>query len=124
MGNEELPVPKNFNYDCQHKKPPVPCVNEKPVQGLSSGKNFIITNAIENILSVAKRAPEPVDWKKKKDYGQTPEYLNRIKENIDNEYKMIRNLHDEHQINKDCLSEDEISQIREGLKKKWDEVNH
>ena len=37
---------------------------------------------------------------------------------------MIRNLHEEHQINKDCLSEDEIAQIREGLKKKWDEVNH
>ena len=65
-------MPKNFNYDCQHKKPAIPHVHEKPVQGLSSGKNFIITNAIENILSVAKRAPEPVDWKKKKDYGQTP----------------------------------------------------
>ena len=109
MGNEELPIPKNFNYDCQHKKPAVPCVHEKPVQGLSSGKNFIITNAIENILSVAKRAPEPTDWKKKKDYGQTPEYLNKIKENIDSEYKMIRNLHEEHQVNKDCLSEAEVA---------------
>ena len=63
MGNEELPVPKNFNYDCQHKKPPVPYVNEKPVQGLSSGKNFIITNAIENILSIPKKAKEEERWR-------------------------------------------------------------
>lgn len=93
MGNEELPVPRNFSYDCEHKKPPVPCVHKKPVLGQRSGKNFIVSNAIENILSVAKKAPEPVDWTKKKDFGQTPAYLRRIKENIDNEYKMIRNLH-------------------------------
>lgn len=65
-----------------------------------------MTNAIENILSVAKRAPEPVDWTKKKDYGQTPTYIHKIKENIDNEYKMIRNLHEEHQVHKDCLSDE------------------
>lgn len=94
MGNEELPVPKNFSYDCQHKKPAVPLVSEKPVQGLSSGKNFIVSNAIENILSVAKRAPEPADYLKKKDYGKTPDYIHRIKDNIDNEYRMIRNLHE------------------------------
>lgn len=97
-------MPKNFSYECDHKKAPVPCVHEKPVQGLKSGKNFIVSNAIENILSVPKQAPEPVDWTKKKDYGQTPTYLNKIKENIDNEYKMIRNLHEEHEIHKDSLS--------------------
>ena len=61
--------------------------------GLSSKKNFIVTNAIENILSAAKKGEEPIDWQKKKDFGQTPDYLNRIKENIQNEYKMIQNLH-------------------------------
>lgn len=57
----------------------MPKVTDKPVQGLKSGKNFIVTNAIENILSNAKKVDEPVDWQKKKDYGKTPEYLNRIK---------------------------------------------
>jgi hypothetical protein len=47
-----------------------------------------------------------VDWTKKKDYGQTPTYIHKIKENIDNEYKMIRNLHEEHQVHKDCLSDE------------------
>lgn len=36
---------------------------------------------------------------------------------------MIRNLHEEHQIHKDCLSDEEINALREGLKHKWDEVN-
>jgi hypothetical protein len=79
MGNHDLPPVRNFSYDCKHKKDPVPCVNDKPVQGLKSNKNFIVTNAIENILSVAKRAPEPIEWTKKKDYGQVPDYLDRIK---------------------------------------------
>ena len=39
-------MPNKFSYDCTHKKAPVPTVNEKPVQGLQSGKNFIISNAI------------------------------------------------------------------------------
>lgn len=52
-----------------------------------------MTNAIENILSVAKKKEEDPDWLKKKDFGRIPDYLNRIKENIQTEYKMIQNLH-------------------------------
>lgn len=70
---------RNFSYDCKHKKDSVPKVTDKPVQGLKSNKNFIVTNAIENILSNAKKVDEPIDWQKKKDFGKTPEYLNRIK---------------------------------------------
>lgn len=62
MGNETLPpgttrpiLVRNFSYDCSHKKAPVPKVTEKPVLGLKSDKNFIVTNAIENILSTAKK---------------------------------------------------------------------
>ncbi len=52
--------------------------------GLKSDKNFIVTNAIENILSTAKREEDSIDWLKKQSYGQIPEYLQRIKENIQN----------------------------------------
>jgi hypothetical protein len=85
---------RNFSYDCSHKKAPVPCVGEKPVQGLKSNKNFITTNAIENILSSAKRVEEPVDWQKKKDFGKVPNYLEKIKDNIQGEYRMIQTLHE------------------------------
>lgn len=87
----------------------MPCVHEKPVHGLRSSKNFIISNAIENILSVAKRAPEPVDWLKKKDYGKAPEYIDKIKENIDNEYRMIQNLQSEYEPKKESLTEAEVN---------------
>lgn len=100
MGNETLPpgttstyLVRNFSYDCAHKKAPVPKATEKPVLGLKSDKNFIVTNAIENILSTAKKSEDSIDWLKKQNYGEIPEYLHRIKENIQNEYQMIQNLH-------------------------------
>ncbi len=63
---------------------------------MKSDKNFIVTNAIENILSTAKKPKENTDYLKKKDYGKTPTYIENIKESIGNEYKMIQNLHEQH----------------------------
>ena len=40
------------------KRPAVPKRDEKPVMGLKSNKNFLHTNAVENIMSVAKK-PQP-----------------------------------------------------------------
>jgi hypothetical protein len=101
MGNETLPprIPydhsaKNFSYDCKHKKDSVPKAGDQPVHGLKSNKNFIVTNAIENILSNPKQTEDSIDWLKKSDFGKTPDYLNRIKENIQGEYRMIQNLHE------------------------------
>ena len=39
-------VANKFSYDCSHKKEPVPGPSDKPVHGLKSNKNFIVTNAI------------------------------------------------------------------------------
>ena len=54
MGNESLPEVRKFTYDQKHKKDPVPKVHDKPVHGLKTNKNFIVTNAVENILSTKK----------------------------------------------------------------------
>ena len=40
-----------FNYQDDAKKPPVPKKDEKPIQGLVSDKNYIVANAVENILA-------------------------------------------------------------------------
>ena len=93
MGNEELPSVQQFAYDCTYKKDSVPSVTDKPIMNQRSNRNFIIANAVENILSTAKRAPEKENWLKKKDYGNVPEYILDVKENINNEYKMIQKLH-------------------------------
>ena len=92
-----------FKYPDEHsRKPAVPKHNEKPaVMGVKSNKNFITTNAVENIMSVPKKpekkyadtkigATHPLDpsgltpkFRNKKDYGKTPEYLERRKKEME-----------------------------------------
>lgn len=52
-----------------------------------------------------------------------PEYLNKIKGDISNEYKMIQTMHEENQKKTPYLSEEEVKEIQCGLKRKWDEIN-
>ena len=96
MGNETLPPVRNFSYDCSHKRPPVPKVNERPTMGLRSDRNFIVSNAIENILSTARKIEAPANYLEKKDYGRVPNYLHRVKDSIQQEYKMMQTLHQQH----------------------------
>ena len=93
MGSNTLPPVRNFSYDMSYKKPEVPKHNERPVLGLKSDKNFIVSNAIENILSSARKSETGKDWLRKEDYGRVPRYLGRIKNNIDEEYRMIQTMH-------------------------------
>ena len=75
MGDNSLPPVRQYSYDCSYKKDPVPTVKDKPVLGLRSNKNFIVTNAVENILSVPKAPKSDTNWIEKKDYGKVPDYL-------------------------------------------------
>jgi len=54
--------------------------------GLKSNKNFIVSNAVENILAPPKTIPTKSRYRNKKDYGKVPQYLKKIKENINTEY--------------------------------------
>ena len=52
----KLPQKTNFMYsDGDKSKPAVPKHNEKPLMGIKSNKDFVKTNAVENIMSVPKR---------------------------------------------------------------------
>ncbi len=44
-------VAKKFEYTTGPKRPPIPSKEEKPIMGLTSEKNFIVANAVENILA-------------------------------------------------------------------------
>lgn len=58
------------------KKVAVPKINEKPIMGLVSDKNFIVSNAVENILAAPKLPSNSnKDYLKKKNYGKVPKYL-------------------------------------------------
>ena len=51
-----IPESKKFNYlDNDRRKPGVPRIQDRPVLGLKTTKNFITQNAVENIMSVPGR---------------------------------------------------------------------
>jgi len=124
------PAPGGFSYTAE-RKPGVPtaqqCAEERQAAPPAPPKNFITSNAVENILAVPKRAEEPVDWLKKQAYGKVPKYLQKIKAEIMDEYEYIRQMQ---QAQADAgppgmrlLSEEERLGLIDELKQKWDEVN-
>jgi len=128
MGRSLPPLKEtDFKYGEDFKKPVVPKKDEKPIMGLVSQKDFVVANQVENMLSQAKTRQDPKRYVNKEDYGKTPQYLEKIKENINKEYEHVRNLRDmeeeEEARRKFLLNDEEVRMIREGLKKKWDVVN-
>ena len=75
-----------------YRKPPVVGKDDQPIMGLKSNKNFIVSNAVENILAPPKTIPQKRNYREKKDYGRVPAYLNQIKENIQTEYQTIKQM--------------------------------
>lgn len=74
-------------------KAAVPKRDEKPIHGLVSDKNFIVANAVENILA-APKLPQNTqkDYLKKKSYGTVPKYMTKIKNEIEDEYNLVREM--------------------------------
>ena len=65
------------SFDCtRDPEPTLTLKDEKPIMGLVSDKNFIVSNAVENILAAPKLpANNDKDYLKKKNYGKVPKYL-------------------------------------------------
>lgn len=126
-GTMKLPEPNKFAYQTTEARPPVPKRNEQPIHGLKSSKNFIVANAVEVILKAPRTLAAPADPLKKVTYGRVPKYLNTIKNEIDNEYETLRQLHqeqvDEEDAKRYLLSAQEVKELREGLRRKWEAVN-
>lgn len=140
-----LPEKRDFKYpDEEQRRPNVPKHTEKPVMGVKSEKNFITTNAVENIMSVPKKpasnfadtrggSTHPLEpsgltpkYMKKKEYGKTPGYLIKRKED---EQLMQREYDDYVQESlrrgaMKCLSDSERQNIIGGLKTNWEEIHH
>lgn len=139
----QLPDKKEFEYPTE-RRPPVPRHTEKPLMGVKSNKNFINTNAVENILSVPKKpaanfadtrigSTHPLEpsgltpkYVNKKEYGKTPVYLKKRKEEVE----LAQQAYDEYVQDSlkrgamKCLSEAERQNIMAGLKSNWEEIHH
>jgi hypothetical protein len=88
----ERDLPK-FHYGDDAKKPCIPGKDDKPIMGLVSDKNYVVANAVENILAAPKMAQnKDKDFLKKKAYGRVPKYLENIKQEIEDEYKLVRDM--------------------------------
>ena len=63
----------------------------------------------------------------KKDYGKVPDYLNKIRSRIDEDYTYLAKIQeeDEQMRNRDklMLQQAELEQLRDGLRKKYEYVN-
>jgi len=106
----------------------VPKRDEKPIHGLVSDKNFIVANAVENILAAPKLpAQKDKDYLKKKSYGAVPKYLTKIKNEIEDEYNLVREMQIEEQNERDrqkfLMPDNERNELIAALKKKWEALN-
>jgi hypothetical protein len=82
---------RQFRYpDSDQRKPPVPKVDEKPVMGLKTNKNFITENAVQNIMAVPKKPEKAyVDTCKGDKHSLIPSGL----EPVFLHKKVMQNLH-------------------------------
>jgi hypothetical protein len=71
----------------------VPKKDEKPIMGLVSDKNLIVSKAVENILAAPKLpGNNQRDFLKNKNFGKVPRYLQTIKKEIEDEYQLVREM--------------------------------
>ena len=129
------------------KKPSVPRANNSSKKGSDSqnnSKDFISSNAIENICSVARKPQASyVDTKMghrndlitsglvpnytlKKDFGRVPEYLKQRTAQIKQaqaEYDAYVQAQIQHD-SLDAISASDKASILAGLKEKWEELHH
>ena len=97
--------------------------------GLKSNKNYITSNAIDNILMpTRKKVKEEMDYLHKKHYGEVPPYLTKLKRKVKEEYDSIREMQrrneEEDAKRKKILTAEEILILREGLLKKLEQLKY
>jgi hypothetical protein len=122
-----LPPAEKVRGDYEIKKPAVPTLKDKPIMGLKSDKNYITANAIDVILMAPKKKKiEEISYLNKKSYGKVPEYISKLKEEVEKEYKTIREMQlrseEEEAKKKRPLNENEVEMLREGLTKKLEQL--
>lgn len=124
-----LPPPERIRSESEIRRPPIPCLTERPIMGLKSDKNYITSNAVDNILMAPrKKAKEETDWLHKKYYGEVPKYLKKLKIQVENEYQTIREMQkrneEEDAKRRKVLTEEEIKTLKEGLLKKLEQLKY
>eukprot|EP01029_Cantina_marsupialis_P009318 TRINITY_DN2178_c0_g1_i2.p1 TRINITY_DN2178_c0_g1~~TRINITY_DN2178_c0_g1_i2.p1 ORF type:complete len:246 (+),score=57.29 TRINITY_DN2178_c0_g1_i2:61-798(+) len=124
MGTTE---PKKFSRTVAgERKAAVPKKTDRPILGLQTTKNYVVSNAVENILAVPpSNNQNGMKYTQKADYGKVPDYLCQIKDEVENEKSIMREAMDiQRQAEQpNYLPEEERIDLINALKAKWEEVN-
>lgn len=90
---EILKIAEKLRSTSEIRKPPIPTLLDKPIMGLKSDKNYVTANAVDVILMQPKRKrTEEKNYLTKKNYGLVPNYLSTLRQNVENEYRSIREM--------------------------------
>lgn len=129
-GAVQRPQIEKFMPDRSVRKAPVP--KDTPNLAVPSKKDFIKSNALENINSVAKKPiTNTPAYRRKADYGRTPAYLEQRKQLSEEareskQRALAEAAEDDQSIQKNGmirLPEEERVRVLEGLKANWEKLN-
>lgn len=108
----------------------MPSRNDKPVQGLTTSKNYVNCNAVEVINSIPKKRKEPeVPYTAREDYGKVPAYLEAVKADIEHEKELVDMYVSEQygptngRQEEEVMDEQERRELINKLKQRWGDVN-
>lgn len=108
-------------------KAPVPKKSDVPIMGITSDKNFIKENKENAVALVPPEEKETTDFLKKKDFGQVPVYLDKVKQQVEYEMEYIRKVEEEKNKKPERymkLSAEEKEALRKNLIIKFEQINH
>jgi hypothetical protein len=127
---ERLPSVEHHTRSKDVIKPPVPSRDERPVQGLTTSKDFVTCNAVEIINSSPRRKDAEIPYNKREEYGKVPAYLKTVKVEIEKEKALVDTyVADSYgslqggRHKREVMDEQERRDLINKLKQRWDDVN-
>lgn len=114
------------------RKPQVPAKDDRPILAAKGTKDYVVSNALENILAIPPQRPSEPDYRHKEDYGRVPEYLDVVKQEVKEEKELfdtmlaqaeLQEREDHGEAVARRMPDEEREELLEALKAKWDDVN-
>ena len=118
-----LPSIEHQNRNSEVIKPPLPPVDETPMQKPPTTKDYVNSNAVEIINSSPKRKEVEIPYNKSLDYGKVPAYLEAVKTEIQKEKMLVETYVIPQKTQEIIMDEQERRELINKLKKRWDDVN-
>ncbi len=114
----------------EHLKPALPSKDDAPLMGLVTTKNFVVANAVENMLAPARKpAPAPPPSIAKADFGKVPAYIGDHKARLAADKQAVADAEvraaaaAEAASGVRALSEDERAELLASLRARWQRVH-